>query len=353
MLKPAFRGCFDTLAQSGTNNVSDLAHRPGIIVYGNGTDHSNSKAQQGKAKRKYLTQWLARCLAEIALEKGNCKRAQQYWNSWHCYSRLIKANGRTYGNYCKTRCCLVCLANRKADIINRYYPTLCEWEDPHFVTLTVKAVKAHKLNKWIREGMVRGFGQILARCRKRYQRGTGPKLIGIKSLECNYNPIKKTYNPHFHILVPNREIAEILKAEWQQLWTKKHTCHKAQYIRRVGNLERDLVEIIKYGSKIFTEPDMKKRANSKIPPKIYAAALDTIFVAMKGHRLFDRFGFNLDKTERRNGSKSQIVVDYEELSYDPFVNDWLNYDTGELLTGYQSTAQLQHLLSQNIDKEST
>jgi len=317
-------------------------------VYGNGTDQSNKKALQGKAKRKYITQYLTRCLAKIATEKGDKKRAQQYWNSWHCQSRLTVGNGRTFGNFCKNRFCLVCLTNRKADIINRYYPTLSKWEDPHFVTLTIKSVPAHKLNKWMKEEMIRAFRRIREKYKKRHQRGKAPKLIGVKSLECNYNPIRKTYNPHFHIIVPNREIAEILKKEWQLLWTKEHTYHKAQHIRRVGNLERDLVEIIKYGSKIFTEPDMKKKAQSKIPPLIYAAALDNIFCAMKGHRLFDRFGFNLDKAVRKKG-KQQVVVDYEEISYDRCASDWVNYDTGEVLVGFVPSGQLGWLLKNNID----
>jgi type I restriction enzyme R subunit len=37
-----------------------------------------------------------------------------------------------------------------------------------------------------------------------------------------------------------------------------------------------LVEIIKYGSKIFTEPDLKKKAQKKVPPMVYAAALAQI-----------------------------------------------------------------------------
>ena len=59
--------------------------------------------------------------------------------------------------------------------------------------------------------MNKAFSIIKERCKKRHQRGTGIQLIGIKSLECNFNPQKKTYNPHFHIIVPNKEIATLLK----------------------------------------------------------------------------------------------------------------------------------------------
>lgn len=53
----------------------------------------------------------------------------------------------------------------------------------------------------------------------------------------------------------------MLKKEWMLQWNKTTTIHcspKAQHIRKVENLERDLIETIKYGSKIFTEADLKK-----------------------------------------------------------------------------------------------
>ncbi|TWP27880.1 hypothetical protein ETU08_09155, partial [Apibacter muscae] len=61
-----------------------------------------------------------------------------------------------------------------------------------------------KLNK----GMYRAFSLILNRYKKRYQRGKAIQLIGIKSLECNFNPQRKTYNPHFHIITANHKIAD-------------------------------------------------------------------------------------------------------------------------------------------------
>ncbi len=318
---------------------------------GNGTDVSDPKKLHGKAKRKLISQSLSRYLVDAAKEAGNYEQAKQYWNAWHCQSNLIKSNGRTFGNYCKTRFCLVCQANRKATLIKKYLPTLSQWEDPHLVTLTIKTVSASKLNKWKEEGMIRGFKLIRDKYRQRHKRGKSIKLMGVKSLECNYNPVKKTYNPHYHIIVPNRETALILKKEWQLYWTKEHTYHGAQHIRKVGNMERDLIEIIKYGSKIFTEPDMVKKGKSKIPPKIYAAALHNIFVAMKGHRIFDKFGFELEKPKLPPKAEQQTLVNYEQIFYDSMVKDWVNYDTGEVLTGYVPKPELEYLLRNRIDKE--
>jgi hypothetical protein len=64
------------------------------------------------------------------------------------------------------------------------------------------------------KSMINRFKIISRKYRKRAQRNKGIKLIGIKSLECNYNPILKKYNPHLHLIVATKEMADILKKEW-------------------------------------------------------------------------------------------------------------------------------------------
>lgn len=147
-------------------------------------------------------------------EQGNSPELlQSYWNTYHCQSKVCTAGGRMYGRYCKNRCCTICCANRKADIINRYLPGIQGWPQPQFLTLTIKAVPFRNLNPAMKS-MIKEFAKIVAKYRKQYLRGKGPRLMGIRSLECNYNPRKKTYNPHFHIIVPDKPTAELLKKEW-------------------------------------------------------------------------------------------------------------------------------------------
>ena len=45
------------------------------------------------------------------------------------------------------------------------------------------------------------------------------------------------------------------------------------------------------------------------------------------------------------------LVDYEEFCYDSMAKDWLNYDTGELLTKFIPNGRLEYLLRNRIDKE--
>ena len=141
-------------------------------------------------------------------------------------------------------------------------PVIQTWEQPYFVTLTIKAVQAARLRSLLRKVM-QGFKMIKDNYRKGNLRGTGIKLIGVKSLECNFNPKAKTYNPHLHLIVASKEIADILKSEWLSLWTCKWANSKAQRSRKVENTERDLIEIVKYDSKIFTKLDFNQKAKTK------------------------------------------------------------------------------------------
>ncbi|MFD0963829.1 hypothetical protein [Pseudofulvibacter geojedonensis] len=163
--------------------------------------------------------------------------------------------------------------------------------------------------------------------------------------------MKKTYNPHFHIITKDRYTAEVLLQEWLKLWTTKFTNRKGQNIQKVTNLESGLIEIIKYGSKIFTEPDLKKRDKETSTACIYIKALDTILTAMKGKRIFDRFGFNLSKETNLEKSNPKLLFDYKEWEYNLKTSDWVNVMTGECLSGYNTPPHLFALLENNIDIE--
>ena len=339
-----------TLAQSGTGIPSYNTET--TVINGKGTDMYDNPSLLNRAKRKTITRKMIHSLIDVAKAKGEPQRVQAYWNAYHCQSKIISSNNKLYGNYCKNRFCTVCCAIRKAEIINKYYPILKQWENPYFVTLTVKAIKAKNLNKWV-FGMNKAFSIIKDRCKKRHQRGKGIKLIGIKSLECNFNPQRKTYNPHFHIIVPTKEIAELLIKEWMLQWNKTgviHTSPKAQHMRKVENLERDLIETIKYGSKIFTEADLKKKGKQSTAPMVYAYALDNILCAMKGKRIFDRFGFNLPKTAAKETTQ-KLISNYDEYIFSSGATDWVNQTTGECLTGYAQSLELSHLLNECINTD--
>lgn len=332
-----------TLGQNGTNKTRQ---KP-VFISGNGSDLSNDEVLKGRAKRKFITQSMMLSLMDVAQKKGDIEKQKSYWNSYYCQNRVTSVDGRLYGNYCKNRFCTLCCSIRKAEIINRYYPIIEQWEEPYFVTLTVKACSAGRLRLMVKKVM-QGFQRIKEKHKKNYQRGKGIKLIGVKSLECNFNPTKKTYNPHLHLIVANKKMAEILIQDWLKLWTPKFAQRQAQDMREIFNAETGLIEIIKYGSKIFTEPDIKKKGENA-SYQIYVSALDNILTAMKGIRIFERFGFNAEKKEEITIKEPQPVYNSEQWEFNPHLFDWQNTTTNEVLTGYKPKPQLTAILSNCID----
>jgi len=336
-----------TLAESGTKK----AGQNHIIVNGKGSDLSKKEALKGRAKRKTITQIMMLNLITIAQENGEPELEKSYWNTYYCQQNIITADGRLYGKYCKNRFCTLCNSIRKAEMINKYYPIMKDWEEPYFLTLTVKACKAHQLKGYI-NSMLKTFQKITEKHRKRHQRGKGLKLVGVKSLESNFNPSKKTYNPHFHIITKEKWMAEAIKKEWLERSKKGYAAHWCQKLIPVTNLETGLIEIIKYGSKIFTEPDLKKRAKETETAHIYLKALDTILSAMKGKRIFDRFGFNAPNENKPQQYPAKLLADYIEWEYDVKNSDWIDTGTGEVFTDYKMPSHLQAILENNINNVS-
>lgn len=336
-----------TLAESGTNK----ARQNHIIVNGKGSDLSKKDALKGRAKRKTITQIMMLNLIKIAQENGEPELEKSYWNTYYCQQNIITADGRLYGKYCRNRFCTLCCANRKAEMINKYYPIMKDWDEPYFLTLTVKSCKAHQLRGYI-NSMLKTFQKIVEKYRKRNQRGKGLKLIGVKSLESNFNPKSKTYNPHFHVITKEKWMAEVIKKEWVSRSKKGYAAHWCQKILPITNLETGLIEIIKYGSKIFTEPDLKKKAKQTDTAHIYLKALDAILIAMKGKRIFDRFGFNCSNENKPQQYPAKLLADYREWEYDPESSDWINIISGEVLTDYKTPSHLKAILACNIDMHS-
>lgn len=331
-----------TLAQSGTEYKPQKA----TMLMGKGSDLSEEAVAKGRARRKNLSQRMSLSLISVGEKEEDDTLNKSLWNTYNCQDKITLSGGRIYGHYCKNRMCTLCLSIRKAVIINRYYPILSQWQDAQFVTLTAKAVSAKSLNKRI-DQMVRGFQIIKNRMKTRRLRGKGPRLIGVRSLEANFNPKKRTYNPHLHLIVQTKEMAEILKKEWLELLTSKFAYKGAQKIDKIYSTEKGLIEIIKYGSKIFSDPEVRKNAMKGPDTKMYMKALYNIFKAMKGHRLFSSFGFALPNQEKQE-STTILVLDAQPYHFDPKLMDWIG-PKGERLTGYKMNAIENYISTDGLD----
>lgn len=338
----------DTLALSRTYNQTESLNNVEII---NGLGACKDSVKK-RPKRKLIDQSLCLALIDVCKVSGDVDWIQPYWNAYHCQTHLITYNGRAYGDYCKSRFCSICKSIRKANFINLYRPIVEKWKNPYFLTLTVKSQPRSNLKYWV-SGMVKALQRIQDRCRKRNERGKGIKLRFIRSMECNFNPIRKTYNPHFHIITESEEVANVLKTEWIKTWNQKFekslnykyyfTDPRAQDIRPIKTTEEDLIECIKYGAKIFTDPTMRKGKNKSTSPIIYAAALHEIHKAFKGHQLFTSCGFKLPEKEN-NKSSSKIICDFQNWEYKPEVRNWVNVQTGQVMTNFDINNKLESIL---------
>jgi plasmid rolling circle replication initiator protein Rep len=188
-----------------------------IVVSGEGADLSDQKRMKNKARKKAITQALAVSLVSVAEANESLEIIPSYWNTYHCGERIITANGRAFTDYCKNRFCTGCQGIRKAETLNRYLPEIETWDEVFFTTLTAKSVPAEMLQQRIQE-FIDAFRLIKDRFRKRHQRKKGPKFIGIRSLECNFNPVNKTYNPHFHLIIRGRIASTSFMREWRLHW---------------------------------------------------------------------------------------------------------------------------------------
>jgi hypothetical protein len=71
---------------------------------------------------------------------------------------------------------------------------------------------------------------------------------------------------------------------------------------------------------------------------------------MKGNRIFERFGFNLPE-QHHNNRGLKLIKDVENWHFEAQAADWVNPDTGEVLTGYFPSLELTHLLNNCINDE--
>lgn len=311
----------NTLAQSETN----LNHTH-TVVSGKGSNLNRTNIKL-RARRKKDNQNVAVALADLAKEKGDLNKQKQNWNTYYCQNTVITSNGRLYSKYCKNRNCKICQDIRTAKIINNYLPIIKTWIEPHLVTLTLKSCEEHNLRGTIQK-MFDVFKRIKSKHRKRYLRGKGHSFSGVKSLECSFNIESETYNPHFHLIVENKQIGEALIKDWLEIWTSNYAEDVSQDIRSIRNTERDQIETLKYVCK--SNINVHEIQNKK-----YISALSNIYDAMKGKRVFERFGFNMLKTDIKHKSKITVLNDFEKWEFNSKLLDWESIKTGEILCGYK------------------
>lgn len=286
-----------------------------------------------RARSKYITMGLLEELESL-------DSPVPYSNARHCCEVVEQRDGKLTSNYCRCRWCLTCNRIRAGVRINRYLPVFEEWGrngGVNFVTLTVPNCKGSELSSTLDEMMHK-----LKLCRKQIRRTRGLEYKGVRSIEVTFNSETETYHPHFHIAVCGRSAAIALKDEWLKRWPE--ASRRAQDVTEWDGDPGSLKELVKYPTKLMATADSEEQP----PPD----ALDRIFRVLKGRHLFRPVGFEIaDYHEDLDPS-----VDLEEFEdveaqvaafsrpgekilwvWDEAVGDWVDEETGELLSGYDPT----------------
>jgi hypothetical protein len=286
----------------------------------------------------------------LALIDQKSPLEKKYWDTWHCSSVVRETEtGNYYSTYCKNKWCTTCNRIRTAHLLNKYVPVLETWKELHLVTLSRVNVKGDELRNEL-GALVKMFQKVKDNLRKNYN----IKLKGTRNTETTYNPKTDTYHPHFHMVIEGEVEAHLLEKLWIETNVKDgfKVDPKAQDVRKVGTKASDLIEAFKYSNKIVNTVTI----DGKKERVIYAHAFDIINQANKGKRNFQNFGFKLPSIENEPETLDEIIKDIEEIDELPprsenmFVwfkeaHDWLNPDTGELLTGYEVNEAMQTLIN--------
>ena len=344
-----------------------------------GTDFSDKKTLQNRAKRKYISSKLAEGLVDftnaemsIAVRKMVEKEAHRttiwraknpffsknksYWNMWHCANTAELENGKFKTRYCKNRLCIVCNSIRTAELTNKYRHVLKAWDgDMWFITLTAQTVSDVELRDNIKE-RERITRLIFKRLDKRHRRhpDTHEKPRLIKKIECTYRVASDKYHPHQHLIVKGEETAKAFLKMWIEDAKHLGVDPAAQDIQKAD--ENTHKELFKYFTKVISDGGAKEESERAI----YLHAVDTIFQAIKGIHTFRPMGFKISQYDpvlgdvvryeqsapteasRKLEDISQENLDPEIFRWNHELNDWVGTRTGELASG--------HVLSESIEQ---
>ena len=291
-------------------------------------DHCAQRSLWKRAKRKAWTEAVVEGLA--ALGTATPLR-YAYQSTLSCGSLVKQEDGKLSARYCRQRWCRVCNSIRSAKLFAAYAPALAGWTDAYFVTLTCPNVPAPKLLAEV--ALLTKAMPAIAKDMARTDRLT---LTSLRKLEVTYNPTRKDFHPHFHLVVKGKVEAEALVSRWLKYFPAANVC--AQKVIACAG-DGVAAELFKYLTKDTVTVDGKERA---IPSR----ALDTIYKAVKRRRTIQPTGdLKAVKVEAVEDADGDLALDASTTapsrrtepclwSWVSSLTDWVDYDTGEVLAGY-------------------
>lgn len=306
---------------------------------------STSETLTKKARSKYVSNKLAVELAWVAegyheiryYDKGlkqsvkaSKKKSDIYFNTWHCSSKMEQHGQKITSRYCNNRWCITCNRIRTAKLIHGYYPTLQEWTNKYFLTLTIQNVKAEVLAESIKE-MHERFRDIKKDMAKRERM----KFKALRKFECTYNEKRDDYHPHFHFIIDS----EVAGQKVIEYWCRRYGERAASWSQdlRVAD-DNSVMELFKYFTKIFKK-DNTGGFTAHVKP------LYNMFEAMRGMRTFQPMGIRKISEDVEEIQSQVFDIEEQETFWRWFENDWYSEDTGEALTSFSPSEVITKLIT--------
>ena len=299
------------------------------------TKPDNSKEEQEKrlqkkAKKKYLSLGIA---YHLYYKADDSPLHKAYQNSMYCAAVLTPNKNQTKltAKYCKNRWCPLCSSIRIAVLINGYGPQLKELNEPYFITLTAPTVPAEELPARI-EFFGKAFRRIVTSKSARKM-----DMKGIRKAECTIRPFD-LYHYHFHIIMNGKSNAEYMVKRWLEI--VPGALPQSQDLRPAD--EGSYIELFKYFTKLVV-----KDKSTGVREIVDYKRLDVIFQALRGKRTFQPFGGLKPISEEIDEEEleANILISADSI-FKWIMDDWVNLETGECLTGFKPSDSLKRLIDE-------
>ncbi len=265
---------------------------------------------------------------------------KSYRNTVYCAGLLTQGeDGRVRGLFCSNRWCLICNRIRTAKAITRYRLVLDAWEERRFVTLTIPNVAGSELRE-----VLASFVKDTKAIARSIRHTDGLPFLALRKIECTHNPQRHDFHPHMHFVVAGAAQAKRLVERWLERHPEADA--KAQDISLADSAT--VLELFKYFTKLATKVSDGRRV--PIAPE----ALDTIFGATAGMRVYQPMGFRCtnvtcsdeegEVAERAGTLAPSRLGDSVQWEWSQSLADWIDYSTGDFLTGFRPTEPMKVLV---------
>ena len=289
------------------------------------------KNLEKRARAKFITNLVAFPLSKLRspLEKA-------YKLTERCSGELTEVPGKLTGLYCGCRWCLVCSRIRTARLITGYMPAIEAMENKWFLTLSRPNVEGEKLEDEIHY-YLRTATLIQRHLREKHKL----HYSSLRKIECTYNEDENTYHPHFHFIFDDFEAADLFLKEWLSR-NPKALLNKGNQLKKADN--NSVMELFKYFTKVVSKTKSKaKNGANSLDYRIHLAALDTMFVAMRGIRTFQPCGVIKAVSEDIEPEQALESGRVEVNFWKWLKHDWVNVATERTLTGYVPAPGIQDI----------